>query len=343
MIPLRPLQLGDILGGTFSALGRCWKTLFGISLIAYGGAILTLVLAAGLAYLIVGDHLHAVLDVRGGDDPHWSDTLPLIVAGSAVWVFALIVMLLASSMVSAVCPAALQDAVLGKPATFGTVWRRTLARVPAVLGTGLLTSLILAVPFLLFFGLALTVSIIAVTDHTSPGPVIALWFLGLLALMPLVIWLWIRFSLAPAVAVFETAGPVTALRRSTRLVRGSWWRIFGISLLVYLMASIAGYFIQIPFNMLGMFSAVPGANMVGPEPEPSEIFAVMSVFMLFIMLGALFSQLVTALFPQLAIGLLYVDQRIRKESLDVTLAEAAGVPLTPANPAPAPPYGTYGP
>lgn len=341
VIPLRPLELGDILGGTFAALGRCWKALLGISLIAYGGAIVTLVLVAGVAYLIVGDHLHAVIDRPIGDKPLWSDTLPLIVAGIVVWVLALIAMLVASSMVFAVCPAALQDAVLGRPSAFGTVWRRTMARVPAVLGTGLLTALIVAVPFALFFGLALTLSIVSITDDTGPGPVIALWFLGLLALLPLVAWLWVRFSLAPAVVVFETAGPVTALRRSARLVQGAWWRIFGISALVYLIAAVAGYVIQIPFNMIGAFSTMPGISSAGADPEPAELFAVMGVFMLFILLGALVSQLVTALFPQLALGLLYVDQRIRKERLDVTLAEAAGVPLLavpPPYPA-APPYG----
>ncbi|MDQ8701712.1 hypothetical protein RCO28_04280 [Streptomyces sp. LHD-70] len=339
VIPLRPLQLGDVLGGTFATVGRCWRALFGISLIAYGGALIAVVLALGLAYVFVGDHFRAFIDTPEYGEPLWSDTLPVIVAGISVWVFALIAMLVASAMVSAVCPAALQDAVLGRPSAFGTVWRRTMARVPAVIGTGLLTALIVAIPFLLFLGVGLVVTVFSYTEQSNPGPVLALWFLGLIALLPLVMWLWVRFSLAPAVAVFESAGPVTALRRSTRLVRGSWWRIFGISLLVSLMAGVAGYFIQIPFNMIGMFSAIPTAGAMGPDPEPAEVFATMGVFMFFIMIGALVSQLVTALFPQLAVSLLYVDQRIRKESLDVTLAQAAGVPLTPAPaaaPAPAP-------
>ncbi|MDI3404860.1 hypothetical protein [Streptomyces cavernicola] len=338
VIPLRPLQLGDILGGTFAAVGRCWKSLFGISLIAYGGAILALALAVGLAYGLVGDHFRAFADTPDHDEPLWTHTQPVIVAGISLWVFAVLVMIVASATVSAVCPAALQDAVLGKPSTFGAVWRRTMARVPAVIGTGLLTALIVAVPILLLAGVGLVITVVSVTDRTDPGPVLALWVLGMFAMMPLVTWLWIRFSLAPAAAVFESAGPVTALRRSARLVRGSWWRIFGISLLVHLMAGIAGYLIQLPFNMIGMFSAMPAAGTMSPNPDPAEVFAVMGVFMFFIMLGALISQLVTSLFPQLATSLLYVDQRIRKESLDVTLAQAAGVPLTPA-PAPTPYQG----
>lgn len=67
------------------------------------------------------------------------------------------------------------------------------------------------------------------------------------------IWLWVRFSLAPAVAVIESRGPIAAMSRSAHLVRGAWWRIFGISLLAFAMAALAGLVFQQFVEALGVF------------------------------------------------------------------------------------------
>ncbi|MFI6081851.1 hypothetical protein ACIBBB_12875 [Streptomyces sp. NPDC051217] len=49
---------------------------------------------------------------------------------------------------------------------------------------------------------------------------------------------------APAAVVIESRGPVDALHRSVELVRGSWWRVCGISLPAFVIASIAGMVLQ---------------------------------------------------------------------------------------------------
>lgn len=327
VIPLRPLNLGDILGGAFSTMGRYWKQLFGVGAAVYGGALVVVGAAVAIAYSAVSDPLHRVMELSSEESPRSEDIVPLAIALGAVWLVAVLVLMTATAMMYATVPAVLQDAVLGKPTTFGIIWRRAWARVPAVIGTVLLTSLVAVIPVVLMVVAFIAMTIAFITlDGSGSGVAIAVGILGALATAPLALWLWVKFSLAPAAAVFEGQRPIAALRRSSQLVRGDWWRIFGISLLAILMASVAGYIIQLPFSILGMFPGVIGMESLGSDPNATAVVVAMSGYLVVTLLGQLVSQLVSATFPQLVTGLLYVDRRMRNENLGPVLAEAAAVP-----------------
>lgn len=109
-------------------------------------------------------------------------------------------------------------------------------------------------------------------------------------------------------------------------MRGDWWRIFGISLLAMVMAAVASYIIQLPFSILGMFPGMIGMESLGSDPNPTAVIVAMSGYLVVSLLGQLVGQLVSATFPQLVTGLLYVDRRMRNENLGPVLAEAAAVP-----------------
>ncbi|MGY4906109.1 DUF7847 domain-containing protein [Streptomyces sp. 900116325] len=328
VIPLRPLGLGDILGGAFSTMGRYWKQLFGVGAAVYGGALVVVGAAVAIAYSAVSDPLHRVMELSSEESPRSEDIVPLAIAFGAVWLVAVLVLMTATAMMYATVPAVLQDAVLGRPTTFGIIWRRAWARVPAVIGTVLLTSLVAVIPMVLMMVafIAMMIAFITLDSGSGSGVAIAVGILGALATAPLAIWLWVKFSLAPAAAVFEGQRPIAALRRSSQLVRGDWWRIFGISLLAILMASVAGYIIQLPFSILGMFPGVIGMESLGSDPNAMAVVVAMSGYLVATLLGQLVSQLVSATFPQLVTGLLYVDRRMRNENLGPVLAEAAAVP-----------------
>ncbi|WP_327275868.1 hypothetical protein OG609_31180 [Streptomyces sp. NBC_01224] len=328
VIPLVPLKLGDILGGAFSTMGRYWKQLFGIGVAVYGGALVVAGAAALIAYSAVSAHLHRVISLSAEQEPSSKDLTPVLIALGAFWLVAMVALTISTAMMYAAVPAVLQEAVLGRPTTFSVIWRRAWARIPALIGTVILTALIVVIPVVLaMIGfLALMIGAIALTD----GPGAAVWaslgFLGALATAPLAAWLWVKFSLAPSAVVFEGQRPVAALRRSSQLVRGDWWRICGISLLAFAMAAAANYIIQIPFSFLGMFSGMIGGATLDDDPNPASIVFAMSGYVVILLLGQLIGQLVSATFPQLVTGLLYVDRRMRTENLGPVLAEAAAVP-----------------
>ncbi|MGW4231605.1 DUF7847 domain-containing protein [Streptomyces sp. NPDC004980] len=329
VIPLAPLKLGDVLNGAFSTMGKYWKQLFGMGAALYGGAALLMAAAVAVAYSAVGDHLDRVISLRYEEEASSTDVVPLVTAVSVLALLAIVSMTIVSGLMYAAVPAVLQEAVLGRAVTFSTVWRRAWAHVGRVIGTLILTALIAVVPMVLVMVAFVGVVIAAITLDSSAGgggAAVAVGVLGALLTGPVAVWLWVKFCLAPAVVVFEGQGPVAALRRSSQLVRGDWWRIFGITLLVYVMAASAGYVIQLPFSVLGMFPTMVGTSSLGSDPSPTAIVVAMSGYFVATMLGQMVSQIISTTFPQLATGLLYVDRRIRTEDLGPVLAEAAAVP-----------------
>ncbi|MFD9291418.1 hypothetical protein ACFWBV_24680 [Streptomyces sp. NPDC060030] len=345
VIPLAPLGLGDMLGGAFSTMGRYWKQLFGMAAALYGGAALLMAAAVAVAYSAVSDHLHRVVALDYDETAASADVVPLVTAGIVLWLLSIVVIAVVSGLMYAAVPTVLQEAVLGRPIAFAAVWRRAWARVAPVIGALILTSLVAIVPVLLvmvaFFGLI--VGVLTMDSGSGSGAAIAasLGIVGALATGPLAVWLWIKVCLAPATVVFEGQGPVAALRRSAQLVKGDWWRVFGITLLAGLMAAVAGYVIQIPFTFLGLFPGMIGTASLDEDPSPAAVVVAMSGYLIATMLGMTLSQIISTTFPQLVTGLLYVDRRIRTENLGPVLAEAAGVPpqgFPHQGPVP-PPYG----
>ncbi|MFJ2937755.1 oxidoreductase [Streptomyces sp. NPDC087219] len=335
VIPLAPLTFSTILTGAFATFGRYWKQLLGVASVIYLGALLVVAAAIGIAYAVVGDILPAVFDLPSGQEPRWEDIRPLLIAFACVWLAAMIAMVCANALVAAACPAVVQEAVLGRPTTFAAIWRRAWGRTPAVLGTVFLTSAALVIPMLLFLGgfVAMMVALLAGIADASTGadsgaegsgisfvlPLVLL--LVALATLPFALWIWVKFSLAPAAAVMEGQGPVASMRRSSHLVRGDWWRMFGCLLAAGIMASVVGMLIQ---QVLSVLATPLAAIDFSGEDSAAVVASLIAVFA-FITLGQLISQMVVSVFPPLVSALLYVDQRIRKESLAPDLARAAGL------------------
>ncbi|MFD5874360.1 hypothetical protein [Streptomyces sp. NPDC060322] len=341
VIPLAPLRLGDVLGGAFSTMGRYWKQLFGLAAALYGGAALLMAAAVVVAYSAVSGHLERVVSLDYDESASSADVVPLVIAGCVLALLGVVTLAIVSGLMYAAVPAVLQDAVLGRPVPFSAVWHKAWAHLFPVIGALILTALVAVVPVLLLMTVFAGAVISLVTMDSGGGApaAITLGVVGVLVTGPLAVWLWIKVCLAPAVVVFEGSRPIAALRRSSRLVRGDWWRIFGIVLLAGLMAGVAGYVIQMPFSILGIFPGMIGTASLDDDPSPAAVAVAMSGYLVATLLGQLVSQIISTTFPQLVTGLLYVDRRIRTEDLGPVLAEAAGVPAGGVPPYGMPPYG----
>lgn len=321
VIPLAPLGANHIIGGAFATMRRYAKPLFGTAAAAYG--LLTVVAVAGgvLAYVATREHIRALHEP--GADFTWDDGRPILVAFGLVWLVFMLATLAVNSFVQAACAATLHEAVLGRPATFGAVRRRAWSRTPSVLAVTLLLSIVLMLPVAAFALLFLSLLFLMMTQTLVP---IALVFPLFLITLPLSAWLYVLFAFAPAAAVLETAGPFTALRRSVRLVRGAWWRTFGISLLAGLIVMGVSLALRLPLQF-----AAPAPPPVDPDDSASAYFLdqLRSQFGLYAVLGLLGSfltQLAATVFLPLVTALLYIDRRIRKEGLAHTLTEASSAP-----------------
>ncbi|QFR92994.1 hypothetical protein [Streptomyces tsukubensis] len=322
--------MSDLLGGAFTTMGRYWKQLIGAAAAVYGVAALLLGGALAVAYPVVADPLHRAVGLAPGEEAADADVRSLVISSLCVWAFVMVVMFLAATLVQAVCAVLVQESVLGRPTTFRAVGRQALARLPSVIGAVLFTWLVAFAPMALC-GLGAIAALIVHTGSSDSGAVwlAPLAFLCAFLLAPLATWLWVRYSLAPAVAVVEGAGASTALRRSTALVRGSWWRVFGVALLAFLTAGVTGTCAQWGLSMMGMAAGVLGSTGIGPDPSVLQIVAAMSGYVAMLILGQVVLQFFTTTFPQLVLSLVYVDQRIRRENLAPALARAAA-PAPPA-------------
>ncbi|MFD7630123.1 hypothetical protein ACFV7Q_29560 [Streptomyces sp. NPDC059851] len=331
VIPLRPLALGEILSGAFGTISRHGKQLAGVMLAVMAIVLLVMGLAVGIAVASVFDHFEPVFNPPFGEDPAPEHLGPLLVAGGVLFVVLLLVGLFGVAVLAALCPALLKEAVTGRPTTFRALWRASVRRTPAVTGAMILAGLIAGLPVLA--ALAVGIAVVAASATDDGGPAL----LGLvpalaLAALPVTVWLTTRFGLSSAVVVLEGVGPVTALRRSAALVRGDWWRIFGISLLGGLIAGAIGWVMQMPFNFISTFALVPAMAELPEAGGPSTgTFVALGVAVFFMFLGGTAGQMFQIGFSQLVSSLLYVDQRIRREGLaEAILADLAADPTAAA-------------
>ncbi|UQW99394.1 hypothetical protein [Streptomyces sp. RerS4] len=332
VIPLRPLTLGDIVSGCFATLRGHGKTLVGVLLAVQGIVLTVMAVAAGITVATVHAHIEPVFDAPYGEAPASEHVVPLVVAAAVLFVLLFVIGMLGVSVIAAVCPAVLREAVTGRPTTFRAMWRASVRRAPAVAGALFLSALIAGSP--VFLALAVWGALVASVDsHGSAFALLGVLPLLMLAAAPLSVWLSTRYSLASAVVVLEDAHPVTGLRRSVALVRGDWWRIFGITILAGLLAGAIAYVIQLPFHLIGTFALMPAAAAMPYGDDASAGVVVALVFALFLILVAgAAGQAFQIGFTQLASALLYVDQRIRREGLaealltDLATAAATAAP-----------------
>ncbi|GAA2960332.1 hypothetical protein [Streptomyces enissocaesilis] len=106
-------------------------------------------------------------------------------------------------------------------------------------------------------------------------------------------------------------------------MKGSWWRISGITMPAWTIAVAAGCIVPFPLTVIGAMSSMPGTAGLGPEPGVTEVIAPMGTYLVSVLPGSAVSQTVATPFPQPVTGLLYVGRRIRKEDLAPVLAGAA--------------------
>lgn len=161
---------------------------------------------------------------------------------------------------------------------------------------------VLAFILLLLIFLAISVPLVLVLHGWATIPVLLLWA-----------WLGIMLILTIPVVVLERQGPLSAMRRSWRLVRGSYWRVLGIFLLTYFMLFVLNLIISIPLELIsGVAAFTIGASTTG-----------ISVALIVTFIGEIVIYTVTTTILTGVFVLVYADMRMRKEGMDLVLQQAA--------------------
>ncbi|MBV8933767.1 MAG: hypothetical protein JOZ47_22895 [Kutzneria sp.] len=310
VIPLRPLGVSDIFGGAFATIRRNWRTML---LVPFVITLAVNAIEVPLRWLALNSSPfptalgpvadHAVLNWTAGQ--LWSMAIPVI--GSAVTIV----------LFQGVFTVTISRAVLGRPTTFGQALRAAGPRYLPLIGLFVIVAAVLAAALAVPGGIGLGVGSMA----GGIGPVLGLTFLGILVGLGVAAYFAVTFTFATTALILEPQPIFRALSRSRWLVRGHWWRIFGIILLSGLIAAMVSGVVQMPISIWQTVSILHATFS-----DPAAALRTTASWPMLIASGVVATVSATLIMPFTAAVsvLLYHDQRIRLEGFHVPLAQMAG-------------------
>ncbi|MEO6143484.1 MAG: hypothetical protein ABIP19_05840, partial [Dermatophilaceae bacterium] len=283
IVPLRPLQLGDILDGAVKSVRYNPASMVGLSLLVLGAF---LVPSAALG--IGATHLMADFLSRFGPEAEAFLGVPSTLVQT-------IFTALATAVLSGLLVHVVGQAVLGRKPDIGQTWRSTRGRLLPLLELTVLSGLFTLLSTALLIGPGV---LLLVNDSIGAG--VALLLLGLLGLLVVALTVSTKISMAAPAIVLEGHGVLAGLRRSFALTKGAaFWRILGITVLAGILAGIAGSLLGLPFSIIGIGLAA----VTGQDSEAGQMIVTFVSH-----LSALLSGAITTPFVAAVTGLLYIDR-----------------------------------
>jgi hypothetical protein len=269
---LRPLGIGELLDVALKIVWRNAGTLVRVVIfVVLPVQVVTALLAASAS----PSSLNTRSGNFAGSQPFSSSDAKALIGFGVVTV---VLSFISSSLASGACFRAIASAYLGERTDWKSSLVYALKHLHSIMWISFLSSLLA--------GLALIACVL-------PG-----------------IYLWIGFAVAVPALLTEGVRGSNALGRSRALVKGYWWRVFGVVLLGYLLSSILGGAIE---------GAVVGVSTV-QAGQASVIGVVVNI------VAGTVSSVLTTPFVAAFVTVLYFDLRVRKEAFDLQLlAQRIGV------------------
>ena len=206
---------------------------------------------------------------------------------------------------------------LGRDITSQDALRQAWRRFLPLLGSSIL--------WLLAVGGFWFITIVGILVVTVTSIHWSLYLLIVVISVPFSIYFSVRWGLYTLPVLFEETTARNALRRSTELVKGTWWRVFGICLAISLIALMIAFILQTSYAII--FSSLAGGT--GAEdgnfwetlrrlfmPTPNDVGW---IFYSIRTLGSLIIAGLTMPIGTVGYVLLYFDLRIRKEAFDIEM------------------------
>lgn len=320
LIPLRPLTFGQLLGTPFQLMRRHVKALFGPALL-----IQVLILFASLALVGSTSAWFAYRLARA--EP--ADRSAILAGGIATVVLSALIAvalgIIGSGLLQGIVVIAVANGTLGHKPKAGQLWRATRGRRWALAGFVSITTCGLVVALLIPAAIAVGVIAPGAASGGASGAAIALGVvLALVAglgVAVLAAWLWAKTSLAAAAIVLERRGIRAAIARSWSLSRGGFWRVFGAQALVICICYVATQLISTPVTLIAEFALQAAFPTGAPTAAQVDSTGAALAGILYVVLIALtlIVSTVTSVIEAGAAVVVYIDQRMRREGLDLTL------------------------
>ncbi len=310
LIPLRPLDLGTILGASFRVLRRNPRPTFGVALVIQGIVSIVSVVVVGLVTYF------ATSRVAFSSEQNTSTITAGnygIIGLSAI--VPLLLSLVASALLQGIVVLEVSRGTVGEKQTFRRLWGRARGRIGALIGWTALIALVVIVVLAVLVGII----VVLVVTLGVAGIVLAvlLGIFGVLGLLVLYFWLNTKLSLVPSAIMIERLGIRAAMARSWSLTRGNFWRTLGIELLVSVIVNVASQIITTPLSFLAPLII----QLTDPNGQngPTSVIIAIGIGILTLVIAVVFSAITTVVVSATP-ALLYIDLRMRHEGLDLELA-----------------------
>lgn len=314
IVPLRPLALGEIYDGSFQAVRTNPGAMLGAAAVIV--VVLTVVQLSLQAWLFgaLGTFVEATADVPADEVPDTDVLVEALGTTSVAAVLAQVASVLALALLAAVVIVVVGEAVLGRRTAVGELWGSVRPRLLPLVGVTFLVGLVTVAVIVACFlpGLALLA--------VSVPAAVALLLLGVVAALCLGLWLDTRLSMAGPALVLERQPVLRSVARSWRLTGRGFWRILGIRVLTFIITGITAAIVAAPFQIIVF------AFFSGDASDPTASFTPSLPALVLTGIGSAVGSVIVFPFTAAVTALLYIDQRMRLEGLDVELARAAAEP-----------------
>ncbi|HEY3562076.1 MAG TPA: hypothetical protein VGL05_31630 [Kribbella sp.] len=317
--PLRPWLPADLLDNAARTIAENKTIMLGLPVLA---GIALVALQAVLTEVAVPGGLSGFF---GADDPFGQAGAALLLTyGVQVVLFSVV-----SSMLAGIIALAAVRSQLAHRAGPRELMRLVRPALPALAAVGLMQSFSF---ILLIGGWGLAVLGIGAGTESAissdaagaaalvmmlVGGVLVLIFGVRLVLAGTVVLMEGRHSPDIGLYIPERVGAWGALRRSWRLVRGKFWRVFGILLFGGLVVNIIGYALQ--FGVSSLMITV--TSWAGPD-DSTGATVVAIVLGVAVGLATLMTLIASLAFMSAVQALIYLDLRVRREGLDLWMRPA---------------------
>jgi hypothetical protein len=316
-------NLGELLDNAFKMMGHTWRTslllavilLLPLSALVGWGAVRFF---AGLADL--PDLANKPLQALGA---LYFKFLLVFSAGSLLLQFAgLFVYVVVSTHVAAVAAGQkmmFSEAVrLAGRRYYGRCILQNLVQIAMIAGI-MAAAVLLAVPPLIF-SLAGRTAVAAIAG--TFGAVL----LGAVA----AVWLSVLLWFAPQAVVFDGEAVFGSLQHSAHLVRGSWWRLFGISIVVGIIFSFAVGLATFPVTGIALLPLV--SRLIGmvlsdsfEASQVADLVRRSATWIAVAVAGSTFIRAaVEAFFMPVFFGQFYIDLKVRRGELETPRRRPGG-------------------
>lgn len=309
-VPLRPLGLGDYFDSAFKVLRRNpGGTVGNGMLVALAFGVLPLVLSVVVGSTTTGGIFGAPLTLDpAAPEPTFTDgdvaTIALLI-GSAL------LMQVGAYLVFGLVAHAATRAAIGERVRLADSWNATRPMLGRLIALSLLVLLVGLVPLLGAVGVGALIAI------SPAGPVLGVLAGLATAFLLFLVWVYVtvrHLLLAPTVLTIERLGVGASLARAGRLSgpigAGPFWRLLGIYLLLWIVASLVAQLVATPLTVAGTIgqTAVGGSTGVIVYLVLTQLASVLAVGLVAPFLGVVRT-------------LAYLDQRYRREAFDAELVQ----------------------